>query len=192
MLQQPGPEPCGHDGTRVLPSSSRSPYSSSPRPAARRWWVPGLHSQGGKGSRRLLALSQLLRPEQSSFCANTTPMGRELRGKTCPEHPLRRGQQGMGCFHPAWTRWDGGEKWVRVPGGTRCPARPCAQPPGTPPQLRLRAALTLREQSEEQPAEEPLPGEHHLPSAGAAAAGLGLRPGIYPGAQPGPALPARS
>lgn len=76
------------------------------------------------------------------------------------------------------------------PWGDSLPSQTLCPTPRHPPQLRLRAALTLREQSKEQPAEEPLPGEHHLPSAGAAA--LGLRPGIYPGAQPGPALPARS
>ena len=41
-----GPEPCGDHGTRALPSSSRSPYSMSPCPAARRRGVPGLRSQG--------------------------------------------------------------------------------------------------------------------------------------------------
>lgn len=46
MLRQSGAEPHWDGVTKVLPSSSRSPYSVSPHPAARRHGVPGLHSQG--------------------------------------------------------------------------------------------------------------------------------------------------
>lgn len=60
-----------------------------------------------------------------------------------------------------------------------------------PQQLRFWAALTRWEQRKEQTAKEPH-HEEHPPTAVTAAAGLGLRMGIYPGPQPGPALPARS
>lgn len=73
--------------------------------------------RGGKGSRRLLTLPWHWQQRQNSFGANTNPVS-----KPCPEHPPRGGQER--------TRWKGGEKWARGPLGTRCQARPRAQPLG--------------------------------------------------------------
>lgn len=86
MLRQPGPEPRWDNGIKILPSSSESPYSVSPRPAARRHGVPGLHSQGqpqcraGFGARAGVVPAHqrpLLLPGRAEHSRGDRPEGRE-------------------------------------------------------------------------------------------------------------------